>query len=411
VELPSKVPRDLAGLLAPLETRTFLDTCWGRTFQHIPGTPGKFAALLPWATLNSILEQHRLEPPRLRLTREGQAVPASSFLSYRTARKSGQTIPALSPAELTRELREGATLVLDAVDELYPPITDLAEALEKLFCVRVQVNAYAGWRTSHGFDLHWDDHDVFILQVAGRKRWKVYGTTRKYPLARDVESTCAPAEPPLWEGLMQEGDLLYIPRGWWHLANPLDEATLHLTVGVSSATGADVLSWFVDRLRVHEDVRRDLPIFSMEEQRLFVDRLLEIVTGAWHPDLIREFRDYTDARSRARPHLTLPWAASTDVLPPEEILFQVRWSSTRPLAITRDAAGGEIVVLTQGRRWRFAAAAGPILDLLISGRACGVAELQSATDGLSRATVRTFLKELVASGLIFVCESAVPHDR
>jgi hypothetical protein len=109
--------------------------------------------------------------------------------------------------------------------------------------------------------------------------------------------------------------------------------------------------------------------------------------------------------------LTLPWAASTDVLPPEEIPFQVRWSSARPLAINRDAAGDEIVVLTQGRRWRFAAAAGPILDLLISGRACGVAELQSATDGLSRATVRTFLKELVASGLIFVCESAVPHDR
>ena len=121
-----------------------------------------------------------------------------------------------------------------------PPITDIAESLERLFRVRIQVNAYAGWRTSHGFDLHWDDHDVFILQVAGRKQWKVYGMTRKYPLAVDVEPTVEKPDAPLWEGMLEDGDLLYIPRGWWHVATPLDEPTLHLTVGVNNVRTAPI---------------------------------------------------------------------------------------------------------------------------------------------------------------------------
>jgi ribosomal protein L16 Arg81 hydroxylase len=152
-------------------------------------------------------------------------------------RNTSRAIPRLKSAELTRELREGATLVLDNVDELYRPIRRVAESLERIFRVRIQVNSYSGWRSSHGFDVHWDDHDVFVLQVAGSKHWKIYGATRRYPLARDVElADNAPTEI-LWEQTLRNGDLLYIPRGWWHVATPLDEPTLHLTVGVGNPTG------------------------------------------------------------------------------------------------------------------------------------------------------------------------------
>src|SRR4051794_469434 len=184
-----RAPRfDLAALLAPLNATEFLDRDYGKRFLHVPGRSGKFAALLPWATLNDILEEHRLEPPRLRLTREGQPVPEERYVSFQpNRRRSGSPIPRINAAGLTRELREGATLVLDNVDELHRPVRRLAESLERIFRVRIQVNAYSGWRTSHGFDLHWDDHDVFVLQLAGRKHWKVYGMTRPFPLGRDSQ--------------------------------------------------------------------------------------------------------------------------------------------------------------------------------------------------------------------------------
>jgi hypothetical protein len=288
--------------------------------------------------------------------------------------------------------------VLDAVDELCEPVTLLAENLEREFHVRIQVNAYAGWRTSHGFDLHWDDHDVFILQVAGRKQWKVYGMTRAYPLARDVVATADPPTEPLWEGLLQDGDLLYIPRGWWHVATPLDEPTLHLTVGVNNPTGADFLSWFVDRLRDSEEVRRDLPRFAApEEQAGYADRLRDAMAKAWNNDLLREFLDDLDARAQPRARIALPWTATPDVVPADG--YTVRWSGSRPPSIRRSDNGNEITIVGNGRRWRFAPAAQPILALLASGQACSAAALRDSAGDLDAATVDAFVRELVVNGL------------
>jgi hypothetical protein len=357
---------------------------------------------MPWPVLNGILEQHRLEPPRLRLTREGKPVPPETFLSFQSnSRRTGRSIPRLDATALTNELREGATLVLDAVDELHRPITRMAESLERVFRVRVQVNLYAGWRTSHGFDLHWDDHDVFILQVAGRKHWKVYGMTRKYPLARDIDPTLKPPDEVLWEGMLTDGDLLYIPRGWWHVATPLDEPTLHLTVGVNNPTGADLLGWFVDRLRADEDVRRDLPHLSgPEDCHAFLERLRGIFLREWHPGLIDRYLSDVDAKVKPRPRLSLPWTATADVLPPED--YCLVWNGPRNVVLT--SMDGQVSVDTHGRRWKFAKAARPLLELIVSGRELTTADLMDAAEGrLDGETIHSFVRELISNGLVVLC--------
>lgn len=393
-------PQDLAALLAPVDVELFLKTCWGQTFQHVPGESGKFSDLLPWRLLNDILQQHRLEPPRLRLTREGKPVPASNYVSYQTNRKRAtQQIPRLNATEFTRELREGATLVLDAVDELCPPVTKLAEAMERVFRVRIQVNAYAGWRTSHGFDLHWDDHDVFILQIAGRKDWKVYGMTRKYPLVKDVAKAEAP-KTPIWEGRLEEGDLLYIPRGWWHVATPLDEPTLHLTVGVSNPTGIELLNWVVERLRKSADVRRDLPLFaSAAEQQAYIERIRTVLAGGLSQDLLTKYFSELDANAKPRPKLSLPWTATPQILPPAGTPFSVKWNGAREIEL-RDRPG-EVHLTACGRVWRFAAAARPMLDRLISGSLTSISELAAMSDA---ETARVFARELVEAGLLVVID-------
>jgi hypothetical protein len=393
-------PHDLQGLLTPFDAELFLRTCWGQQFLHVPGVPGKFSELLPWSALNRILEQHRLDHPRMRLTREGQPVPTAFYLSHQAnRRRPNLPIPRIKAAELSKELRDGATLVLDAVDELHSPITEIAESLERLFRVRIQVNAYAGWRTSHGFDLHWDDHDVFILQIAGRKHWKVYGMTRKYPLAVDVEPTVDKPDTPLWEGMLEDGDLLYIPRGWWHVATPLDEPTLHLTVGVNNVTGADLLTWFVNRMRANEDVRRDLPQFAPRDAQLaLMERLRQMLLDEWRPELMDQYLADLDSRSQPRGRMNLPWSATPDVLPPAAEPFRVRWSSARTPRVNK--ADGEIHVVARGRRWRFAEAAAPLIEKLISGSPCTVTQLIS--EDLPESTVRLFLRELMVNGLVVV---------
>lgn len=400
IAVENLVPHDLASILYPVSAEGFLADDYGQKFIHVPGTPGKFSALFPWPVLNDILEQHRLEPPRLRLTREGKPVPPERYVSFQQNRRAnGHPIPRLNSAALTRELREGATLVLDNVDELHRPIRRLAESLERVFRVRIQVNSYSGWRTSHGFDVHWDDHDVFILQVAGRKHWKIFGTTRLYPLARDVEPAVNPPSEAIWERLLEDGDLLYIPRGWWHVATPLDEPTLHLTMGVNNPTGADFLSWFADGLRHAEIVRKDVPHLSgPTAMRNYAERLRDALLKAWRPDLVEEYLAHLDANSTSRPHFALPSSATEDILPAGS--WRVQWTGSRPVHL--EASGNEITVAIYGRRWKFAAAARPLLDLLISGRACTNHDLESMAVELSPGVVRDFVRELVENGLAVV---------
>jgi hypothetical protein len=396
---PVETHNDLSSLLTPVDAGSFLASDYGRRFVYVPGTPGKFSTLLPWPVLNEILEQHRLEPPRLRLTREGKPVAPEKYLSYQAnRRKSGRPIPRLNATALTRELRDGATLVLDSVDELHRPIRRIAESLERVFHVRVQVNSYAGWRSSHGFDLHWDDHDVFILQVAGRKHWQVYDVTRPYPLGRDVMRSTTPPTEVLWEGLLQSGDLLYIPRGWWHVATPLDEPTLHLTVGVNNLTGADLLTWFADRMRNVEDVRRDVPhLEGADARREYANRLRDAILREWKPELMDEFVADMDAKARPRPSFHLPFGATPRVLP--EGSFRIVWNA--PRRSTVEEGRGEVTVITNGRKWRFAMPARPMLEALISGRECSLDELRQAS-GLAADVVREFVRELASNGLVTV---------
>jgi hypothetical protein len=290
--------------------------------------------------------------------------------------------------------------LLDNVDELYWPIRRVAESLERIFRVRIQVNSYSGWRSSHGFDVHWDDHDVFVLQVAGSKHWKIYGATRQYPLARDVElADNTPAEI-LWEQTLRNGDLLYIPRGWWHVATPLDEPTLHLTVGVSNPTGADFLSWLIDQLRASEIIRQDIPhLRGHAPTQAYAERVREAILSRWHAELIDEYMSHVDAHSTPRPHFALPWSATDDAFPPGS--WRVQWRGSRPVQI--ETNGDEIAIATFGRRWRFVASARPLLELLVSGRECTQEDLESVTQGsLNSNVIREFARELITSGLLVV---------
>jgi ribosomal protein L16 Arg81 hydroxylase len=399
-----EVASSLSRLLEPHTAEEFLASFWGQTYKHIRGRRGRFASLLPWERLNEILRQHRLDFPRLRLMREGKALPVTSYLRHTSGARGKQPIPRLQPVKFASELRAGATLVLDAVDELHAPLEELASELEFLFRERIQINSYAGWHTSRGFDLHWDDHDVFILQVTGRKRWSIYGETRPHPLTGDTDNP-KPKGAPLWQETLEDGDFLYIPRGWWHVAEPLDEPTLHLTVGIHKRTGIDLLTWLAAQLRASELFRRDLPRFaSSAERAAYVRRLGEELHVAWDDRLLERYFKEQDAQAEPRrAQLSLPWsAAGAAQLVPADPDARVRLLAPRPLDLQIE--DGVIEFRCHKKRWRFAADALPVLKQLADTRASSsIAELcAAARERLDEQTVRAFLGELLRHGLIAV---------
>ena len=314
----------LAELLEPCSAEDFLDESYGTSYRQVPGSPGKFSDLLSWARLNEILDGHPLDwlhaetdgpvvRNRLSLVRRGQAIaPASFFRDVPGPR--GNPVRRVDPVRVAQLLRDGASLIVDGIDELHEPIGALAYRLERTLHEPVRVNLYASWTPTPSLERHWDTHDIFVLQVSGRKHWRVYAPRRRYPVGDDVDLAPAPAGEPAWEGMLEAGDLLYLPRGWWHAAAAVNGPSLHLTVGVYKRTGLDLVEWLRGQLRDSETFREDLPRFaSPAEQSDHLERLRDELLARWDTALLDRFlRDADAAATPRRPTLNLPCIAPHD---------------------------------------------------------------------------------------------------
>ncbi|MGH3620375.1 MAG: JmjC domain-containing protein [Sciscionella sp.] len=133
----------------------------------------------------------------------------------------------------------------------YDPTMEVAcRALQWWSRETVQVNIYLTTGDAAGFDLHWDDHDVIIVQLAGEKTWEVRGLSRPVPMFRDAVPNYEPSEEIVWAGVMNTGDMMHIPRGYWHQATRQDRGdgfSLHVTFGFHKQTGVNWLTWLADQ--------------------------------------------------------------------------------------------------------------------------------------------------------------------
>lgn len=393
---------NLSEIVSPQTIAEFFSENWCSQYKYIKGQADRFKDLISWEDINKVLRRHRLEPPRLRLALEGKILPVSEYIDYHRGNRSNP-IPRIKPVELTDLLHKGATLVLDSVNELHDPLSELSRSLERVFEAHVQINLYAGYRATHGFDLHWDDHEVFILQIIGRKSWAVYEPTRRYPMKRDVVETPPPQGDPAWDGILEAGDVLYIPRGWHHMAVPLDEPTLHITIGVSNPTGYDLLRWMADRLIEKNIVREDLPRFgSVEDKESYIGALRHLLLKFCDEELLDRYFERYDASVSPPPQLSLPWSLSKEGLPDDESAL-IRTASPRPWKIIVSSENNSVEILAIGKRWRFAQSTKIILRILNDGQYHSIAELCDASSKvLDKNDARILIGELVVNGLVTV---------
>jgi ribosomal protein L16 Arg81 hydroxylase len=285
-------------ILAPMTQEDFLREYWTKKFLHIPGQPDKFSHFFPWDVLNRVLEENRFDSTRLSLFTSGNKIAPDRYLN-------GKWVNA---GKLANELSTGATLIFNGCEEVHRPLRDLCVYLETLFHHRVTVNLYAGWRRDNGFNVHWDDQDNLILQVDGRKRWKVWAPTRSCPFREDVvDTSLPPTNEPVWDGILESGAMLNIPRGWWHVAYPLDEPCLHLTVTIQNLNGIDLLHWLAERMKSSDAARMELPVMATAlERAAWLEQVRADLLALWDDALIDRYLAAVDAKAIPRTRISLP---------------------------------------------------------------------------------------------------------
>lgn len=251
------------------DVEAFARTTWGREPLLRTGADGSaFADLLSEASVDELLSERGLRTPFLRVAKAGSTLANAAFTA--PGGTGAGIADQVSDTKLTTLFAGGSTIVLQALHRAWPPVIDFCQQLAADLGHPVQANAYVTPPQNQGFDDHYDVHDVFVLQVAGRKRWSIHAPVHPSPLRdqpwtdrRDAVREAA-LQDPVIDTVLEPGDVLYLPRGYLHSATALGGLTIHLTLGLHSwtryAVAEELVALALAGLADDEEARGSLPL-------------------------------------------------------------------------------------------------------------------------------------------------------
>ncbi|WP_162057221.1 JmjC domain-containing protein [Undibacterium sp. KW1] len=162
----------------------------------------------------------------------------------------------------------GQTLVLHGVQRRVPSIALFAGKLSKELHCEVRINAYVTPPNSTGFALHFDEHDVLVVQTSGTKKWTLlervspvpFETTLMAEHQRAFVKSIDTARHAVLESNIDNiqinlavGEMLFLPRGVPHKAYANRTPSVHLSIALIAPSRAEVagLAAFISSTKVN----------------------------------------------------------------------------------------------------------------------------------------------------------------
>lgn len=257
---------------------------WSRQPLLTPATESgaDYTDLIDTAAIDQLLSQRGLRTPFIRLAKQGKVIPARDFT--RAGGLGAGVSDQVADDKVLGLIADGATLVLQALHRNWPPLVRFGSRLSAELGHPVQINCYLTPPQNQGFAPHYDTHDVFVLQVAGRKRWVAHRPVLTDPLpGQDWEQhreavAARSAEAPLLDLMLQPGDALYLPRGFIHSAVAQGQTSIHLTVGVHPVTRHHLLKHLLAEAAGESSLRASLPLGGdLADEARLADQLRQTV--------------------------------------------------------------------------------------------------------------------------------------
>jgi hypothetical protein len=263
--LPPSGPDGAARTVRALErcirsdSRRFFDEIWAqRPVLVEQRDPDGFGDLLSLGSVDRILAGTFPRRPAVRLVKDGNEVAPSTYV--RTVSLGSEWLrDVIDPGRVYDAFQHGATIVIQGLQRYWEPIVRFARDLELELSHPVQVNAYISPPGTRGLGVHYDTHDVFVLQIGGSKQWNVHERAVVHPLPHQRSKTVPTAEHSSIAAELRPGQSLYIPRGFLHEAIATSQISVHLTVGILAYTWHDLFEEIFAGTQEVVDFREALP--------------------------------------------------------------------------------------------------------------------------------------------------------
>ena len=378
----------LATLLAPVAEESFLNHFLEKKRLHVKTRqPTRAASLFPWPVINHLIESDLLPSERLRVVRANVDILPGMF-----RHKDGSH--GLRAGALQGLLAQGVSMIMNGLGDYVPQVGQLSDAIERRLGHRAWVNAYLSFGRGSALKAHWDEHDVLVVQVHGNKRWRGYGTPVAFPVSnfnagKDLGTKI------VWEDVLEAGDVLYLPRGEVHEAMVEGPNSVHLTIGLQTPTGIDVLLWLAEQGAADVLLRKDVSPLGGEARLQDRERELKARLHALVEAVsLSQYFAVADAKRKLRPLLNL---GMDEVLGPTTILVPALRRAMSSLG-----NGDNEGTLTIGdESFRLSAEArGALAHVLVVGGG-SFGELVTALAGrLDEVTLRRAVLELARHGLL-----------
>ena len=266
----------LCKLIEPLGVNEFLRDYYEKKPLLSPNNNCRnFGDLISLEKLDHLLATSELPPASIDMARSKPPISKANFTF-----KSGN----IDRGAVVRHYQSGATIIFPQINLAIDELANFCRNLEFELSCKVQTNVYLTPRNSQGFKTHYDDHDVFILQIHGKKNWNLYQQAVEKPFRGEpFDSSEHEAGKLNLNFTMEPGDCLYIPRGYMHDAtNVGSEPSLHITVGLLVKKWADLMLEVLSEVALNNsEFRESLPVgfakkdFDMSNARTDFRKLVE----------------------------------------------------------------------------------------------------------------------------------------
>jgi hypothetical protein len=370
-----------ADLIAPLTKARFMEGCWQKRPYHVKrNLEGYFDDLISLDQIDSLLSSTSFYDGEIRVARDGVVVPAKDISIAGVVDRN----------KVWSLYADGATVVFEHLNRKHPGLLKLSARCEEEFKIPFRANAYLTPPQSKGFDLHYDTHDVLILQVAGSKTWQIHDNPLPLPHEEQTfRPVFAQRSRLLSEIVMEPGDVLYLPRGYIHGASANERISFHVTIGIRSVSLREMCETALRRLLLSDRRFREVCLFDRIHETSTAAR--QALLGAIdHIDILPVLRDaeLSFLRKRSRPFD----GRFIELLSDSEVVHDTRMRLSRGAIISTVENDGRLFLFFDRKNVALPVGVAPALETIRSRREFRVGDLPGLESESKTILARTLYK-------------------